>query len=130
MDIIRNIINSDLSLIKEFRDETVEFLSEMDFADNIIFKIRLILDELIINSYKHGNKKDFDKLIDITLLFDEDYCMIKIKDQGEGIDYSKDRNMLSDHGRGIQLVYSLADNFFVMNNTIVAFLKLNESEDI
>lgn len=130
MDIIRNIINSDLSLIKEFRDETVESLSEMDFTDNIIFKIRLILDELIINSYKHGNKKDFDKLIDITLLFDEDYCMIKIKDQGEGIDYSKDRNMLSDHGRGIQLVYSLADNFFVMNNTIVAFLKLNESEDI
>lgn len=130
MDIIRNIINSDLSLIKEFRDETIEFLSEMDFTDNIIFKIRLILDELIINSYKHGNKKDFDKLIDITLLFDEDYCMIKIKDQGEGIDYSKDRNMLSDHGRGIQLVYSLADNFFVMNNTIVAFLKLNESEDI
>lgn len=130
MDIIRNIINSDLSLIKEFRDETIEFLNEMDFTDNIIFKIRLILDELIINSYKHGNKKDFDKLIDITLLFDEDYCMIKIKDQGEGIDYSKDRNMLSDHGRGIQLVYSLADNFFVMNNTIVAFLKLNESEDI
>ena len=130
MEIIRNIINSDLSLIKEFRDETVEFLSEMDFTDNIIFKIRLILDELIINSYKHGNKKDFDKLIDITLLFDEDCCMIKVKDQGEGIDYSKDRNMLSDHGRGIQLVYSLADNFFVMNNTIVAFLKLNESEDI
>ena len=130
MDIIRNIINSDLSLIKEFRDETVEFLDEMDFTDNIIFKIRLILDELIINSYKHGNKKDFDKLIDITLLFDEDYCMIKVKDQGEGIDYSKDRNMLSDHGRGIQLVYSLADNFFVMNNTIVALLNLNESEDI
>lgn len=130
MDIIRNIINSDLSLIKEFRDETVNFLKQMDFKDSMIFKIRLVLDELIINSYKHGNKKDFDKLIDITLLFDEDYCMIKIKDQGEGIDYSKDRNMLSDHGRGIQLVYSLADNFFVMNNTIVAFLKLNESEDI
>lgn len=128
MEIIRNLIHSDLSLIKEFRDNTISLLEEQNYNEDFIFKIRLVLDELIINSYKHGNHKIYKKLIDIIIVIDEDYCMIKVKDEGDGIDYAKYRDILSDHGRGIQLVYSLADNFLVQDNTTVAFLELNDQK--
>ena len=42
MEIIRNLIHSDLALIKEFRDETIECLKELDYDEDLLFKIRLI----------------------------------------------------------------------------------------
>mgnify|MGYP002711946322 FL=1 len=126
MEIIRNLIHSDLALIKEFRDETLDFLKDSSYDDDVIFKIRLILDELITNSYKHGNQKNYEKMIDIIMLLDRDYCMIKVKDEGEGINYTKEGDMLSDHGRGIKLVYNLADNIIVQDSTISAFLLLDK----
>ena len=128
MEIIRNLLHTDLLLIKEFRDDTIVFLEKLKLNDDLIFKIRLVLDELIVNSYKHGNNKDFDKIIEVIVLIDDKYCMIKVKDEGDGIDYTKDRDMLADHGRGIQLVYNLCDNIIVKDNTIVAFLLLDEQK--
>ena len=124
MEIIRNLLHSDLLLIKEFRDDTTEFLENLNLDEDMIFKLRLILDELIVNSYKHGNSKDFDKIIEVIVLIDKDYCMIKVKDEGEGINYGKDRNLLSDHGRGIQIVNTLSDNLIVKDNMVAAFVQL------
>lgn len=124
MEIIRNLLHSDLLLIKEFRDDTTEFLENLNLDEDMIFKLRLILDELIVNSYKHGNAKDFDKIIEVIVLIDKDYCMIKVKDEGEGINYGKDRNLLSDHGRGIQIVNTLSDNLIVKDNMVAAFVQL------
>ena len=94
--------------------------------DDIIFKIRLVLDELITNSYKHGNQKKYEKMIDIIMLLDRNYCMIKVKDEGDGINYTNEGDILSDHGRGIKLVYNLADNLIVQDNIISAFLLLDK----
>lgn len=125
MEIIRNLLHTDLLLIKEFRDDTTDFLKKLKLDDDLIFKIRLILDELIVNSYKHGNNKDFDKIIEVIVLIDKECCMIKVKDEGEGINYGKDRDLLAHHGRGIQLVNTLSDNLIVKDNMITAFLNLN-----
>ena len=122
MEIIRNLLHSDLLLIKEFRDDTTEFLENLNLNEDMIFKLRLILDELIVNSYKHGNAKDFDKIIEVIILIDKDYCMIKVKDEGEGINYGRDRNLLSDHGRGIQIVNTLSDNLIVKDNMVASFV--------
>ncbi|MFO3716662.1 ATP-binding protein [Anaerococcus cruorum] len=126
MEIIRNLIHSDLDIIKEFRDETIDFLKNSNYDDDIIFKIRLVLDELITNSYKHGNQKKYEKMIDIIMLLDRNYCMIKVKDEGDGINYTNEGDILSDHGRGIKLVYNLADNLIVQDNIISAFLLLDK----
>lgn len=122
MEIIRNLLHSDLILIKEFRDDTTRFLENLNLDEDMIFKLRLILDELIVNSYKHGNAKDFDKIIEVIVLIDKDYCMIKVKDEGEGINYGKDRDLLSNHGRGIQIVNTLSDNLIVKDNMVAAFV--------
>ena len=125
MEIIRNILHTDLSLIKEFRDETIDIFNNMGLSDDYIFKIRLILDELIVNSYKHGNNKDFDKTIDVVIMVNKDSCMIKVKDEGEGIYYQKCTDKLADHGRGIHLVKNLSDNLIVRDNIIAAFLSFD-----
>ncbi len=129
MEIVRNLINTDLGLIKQFRDDTTSMLHDLDYDDDFIFKIRLILDELIINSYKHGNNKEFDKIIEVMLCFDGDLAVIKVKDEGDGIIYSKERDLMSDHGRGIQLVYTLADSLYVKDNTIVVMINTNEEDE-
>ena len=49
--------------------------------------------------------------------------MIKVKDEGEGIDYLFENDGLHDHGRGIKLVYSLADELIIKDNIIIAFVK-------
>ena len=87
MELIRNTMPTDLKMIKKFRDGLVLNLKNKNIDENLIFKIRLILDELIINSYEHGNRCEYDKIIDTTFIMDDTCCLIKVKDEGEGIDY-------------------------------------------
>ncbi|MDU5460207.1 MULTISPECIES: ATP-binding protein [Anaerococcus] len=123
MELIRNIMPTDLKMIKKFRDGLVLNLKNKNIDENLIFKIRLILDELIINSYEHGNRCEYDKIIDTTFIMDDTCCLIKVKDEGEGIDYLFENDGLHDHGRGIKLVYSLADELIIKDNIIIAFVK-------
>ena len=123
MELVRTVIPTDLKYIKDFRDKLIEILEEKSVEDDLIFKIRLILDGLIINSYKHGNRCQYDKNIDTTFVLDEDYCLIKVKDEGEGIDYFLDNDAFTDHGRGIKLVYSLAEELIIKGNMITALVK-------
>ena len=125
MELIRNTMPTDLEAIKGFRDELVLNLKNKKIDEDLIFKIRLILDELIINSYEHGNRCQYDKIIDTTFIVDDDCCLIKVKDEGEGIDYLYENDGLNDHGRGIKLVYSLADDLIIKDNIIIALVKRN-----
>lgn len=122
MEIIRTLIPTNLKLIKEFRESVLESLEEKEIDSDFLFKTKLVFDELIANSYKHGNQYDENKLIEIVVILDDDFCMIKIKDEGEGIDYVYQKDCMADHGRGIKLVYSLSDGVLIRENIIAALL--------
>ena len=68
MEIIRTVIHSDLKDIKKFRDKFITMLEDRLFEDSEIYRLRLILDELTANSYKHGNKKDISISLDLSFL--------------------------------------------------------------
>lgn len=122
MEIIRTMIPTRLDLIKEFRNSVMESLKKKNLDKDFLFKSQLVLDELIANSYKHGNKCDENKMIESVVVADDDFCLIKIKDQGKGIDYVYPKDMLADHGRGIKLVYNLADSVLIRGNIVAALL--------
>ena len=123
MEIIRAVINSDLKDIKKFRDKFIDMLEARLYEENQIFRLRLILDELTANSYKHGNKKDKSRLIDISVLFDDSYLLIKVKDQGQGIKSKKEVEKFSESGRGIDLVKKLSDEVIIEKSTIACLIR-------
>ena len=122
MEIIRTVINTDLKCIKDFRDKLIFLLREKNFDEDYIFKIKLILDELTTNSYKHGNLKDYQKLIEIIIQLSDTYSLIKVKDEGEGIIPKNCQDLYSESGRGIDLVKKLADRTIIKSNSIACLI--------
>lgn len=123
MEIIRTVIHSDLKELKKFRDGFIDCLREHYYEEGKIFRLRLILDELTANSYKHGNKKDKDRLIEISIVFDEAYILIKVKDEGSGIKFMKEAEKFSESGRGIDLVKKLSDRVIINKSTIACLIR-------
>lgn len=122
MDIISCEINTDINSIKKFNNEALEVIKRRFDDKDFVFKLRLILDELIINSYKHGNKKVFDRKINCLVLVDDDYCLVKVKDEGDGINIKNSDDPLAENGRGIMLVSAISDELVVEENVIAALV--------
>lgn len=79
-------------------------------------RLRLIVSELYMNAYVHGNEKDPAKVIDVVLrIGDGDFTVI-VKDQGPGVSEQKFKELADSvsayddpSGRGIKIVHKLCD---------------------
>lgn len=109
--------------------------------ENTIYEIRVILNELIINAYKHGNKEDFLKNITVRAgMIGREYALFIIEDEGEGYDYRHIINKLGssqddmlhycsikENGRGLMIVQCLCDkiNFNSSGNKVTVLKRLS-----
>lgn len=86
------------------------------------FDIQVIINELLINAIKHGNKYDKHKLVKITAGLAKNHSLILcVEDEGYGYDYKSllksetdsidvaDSFNMDESGRGLMIVSNLSD---------------------
>ena len=117
----RLVINSDLL---EIRDEIEKLLTEIKgfiSKEDLLQEVKLILNELVLNSAIHGNELDREKKVELKLQIDNNSMKLLVKDEGEGFLYDKanyDPLKLKESGRGLIIVDGLSDEFYVNHNTV------------
>lgn len=104
-----------------------------------LFELKVILNELILNAIKHGNKEDDSKFVKILVgLTKKDNAILLIEDCGKGFNYrclmEMDQNdcifddicEMKETGRGILIVKNLSDRmkFNGKGNRVVIVKKL------
>ncbi|NLJ97969.1 MAG: ATP-binding protein [Tissierellia bacterium] len=114
---------SDLEDIKIFIKNVLDKLKTIIEDEDLMFDLRLILNELIINGVIHGNKYNRRKCVDLYLEIIENTIRIEVRDQGQGIDFdveSYNPEELKVCGRGLVIVNGLSDEMYIQDNSIVA----------
>ncbi len=115
-------VTSDLKSIKIFLEKILSDIKNYIEDENIIFDIRLILNELVINSATHGNKLCVNKYINLEILIKGEKVRILVEDEGSGIEHditSYDPKELKCCGRGLLIVNSLSDQCLVEKNKVI-----------
>ncbi|MFH0772133.1 MAG: ATP-binding protein [Candidatus Omnitrophota bacterium] len=108
-------IPSDPIYITEASSRIINSLKDFNLKEDVIFDIRLSVEEAVINAIKYGNnfKKDLPILINYSITGDR--LEIIVKDMGKGFDYSSlpdptsQENILKSGGRGLFLIRNLMD---------------------
>ncbi len=87
---------------------TAELLNFEEEYSNV--NIPLAMNEVLINSIKHGNAGDETRFVEIRILADDTKLQITVCDEGNGFDVSKvpdprhAQNLLKEGGRGLLLI--------------------------
>lgn len=110
------------STVKDIIKETKLIINDED----LLFNLRLILNEILINAFEHGNKKDIHKLLHLSLVIDDIELKLRVKDEGDGIRNKKasnNKDELLSHGRGLLIVESLTDCFQIEDNIVRCIMR-------
>ncbi len=88
-------------------------------CEDVIFEIKVILNELIVNAVQHGNKCNDCKNTYVTFKIIDNYLYVSVMDEGSGFNHTKTalinkdlecvNNLYCDHGRGLVIVRELCD---------------------
>lgn len=105
-------LSENIRIIESFIDNAKD---KFRLNDDIYGNIMISVTESVNNAIIHGNKKDKDKNVTLSLSLNEGIIRFKITDQGEGFDYASlpdptaPENIEKPGGRGIFLMRHLAD---------------------
>lgn len=125
----RHCISSDLNSIKILIEKIIGDLQSYIKLEEVLFDIRLILNELVVNSAIHGNKLNNDLSISVSVEIDEESVSIFVKDEGRGITKEipkyNPKNLTTD-GRGLFLIECLSDKFEINNNEFCVVKLISE----
>jgi DNA-binding response OmpR family regulator len=104
--------------------------------DQMLSNLSVVLDEMLMNAYVHGNKEKEDRSVLLRYSFDVDRFQITIEDEGEGFDTKRviqeltslERHQLLE--RGLFLLSILTDEFrYNEQGNAVTFSFLRPLED-
>ena len=122
------VIKSNLQDIDEAVSFILKKLSNVIRDEELMFNVRLVINEIVINSYEHGNKCCKEKGINLKVCLNMDCIHINVKDEGDGINYIFNENEIMNmttSGRGLRIVKNLVDELEINNNEIIAKIRTN-----
>ncbi|CAC9931409.1 hypothetical protein PEPNEM18_00977 [Aedoeadaptatus nemausensis] len=126
-NLIEGSVPSDMFLLKEFIADAMGEVASYVTDRDLLFDIRLIIDELLLNGADHGNEWDREKQVYLRMDFISDGVRIVVQDEGRGIQYFPEGDpctMDCCSGRGLFLVESLCRSVAYEGNTIECYLEL------
>lgn len=109
------VVDSDVYAISKVCGRLLDEVRAKNFDSDQIFAIHLALEEALLNAYKHGNKFDSTKKIDIDYFVSDEKFEISVADQGTGFspdslpDPRAEENLYKPCGRGVLLMRSYMD---------------------
>ena len=109
------VVDSDVYAVSKICGRILDEVREKSFDPDEVFAIHLALEEAILNAFKHGNKFDPTKTVDIDYLITDEKCDISVSDEGAGFspdslpDPRDEENLYKPSGRGVLLMRSYMD---------------------
>ena len=134
-------IPSNIGSIKETISDIISSIQNVygELDEEVIFDVKVILNELLLNAIKHGNCCCPDYFVKITAgVLEDDSAFFIIEDQGQGYDYELIRRENLKHveslqdfketGRGILIVENLCNKIYhnKKGNRVIAVKKLSK----
>lgn len=129
--------------LNDFLKQIRKDLETMDFKDDEISRTDIVLRELYLNAFHHGNKGDKQRKIHVKSHIDCSGCRISLEDEGEGFDRSslidpigniesilrRDVEEEYTHGRGIVIAEQFTDSLEYNEKGNAVILKLSRKEN-
>jgi serine/threonine-protein kinase RsbW len=132
---ISETIPSRLELVPEFISSLVERLYHLPLDEYLVFKIKLAIQEAVINAVEHGNKMQSDLSVQVDIVADPQRLTIEVTDQGSGFDYTvipnptEPENIEKLRGRGIFLIRHAMNKIeFTNKGRTIRMIKYLEKE--
>lgn len=102
-------VSSNIESVEVFVDRIVENLYEY-LPNEMIFNIRLVLNELLLNSASHGNQYSKDKKVKLYISIDNETIKLRVEDEGAGtLSICSNKEVCNLGGRGLKIVEALTD---------------------
>ena len=114
-------IKSDLDDVKHNLEDIVEQLNSLLKNEELMFDLRLILNELVVNGVIHGNRLDENKKVELRVVIEDNNIKIKVMDEGHGFEYDRDSYDpldMKSSGRGLFIVDGLSDELSISDDGV------------
>ncbi len=96
--------------LQPLQEELLGAIAQFNYPDASTFALRLVIEEAVSNAFRHGNKMEPGKHVDIAWNIEPDSVTIAVEDQGEGFkpdevpDPTDDDRLELPSGRGVMLI--------------------------
>jgi len=133
MLIVEKKIKSNFEAVHDFVLEAASLIENIDTidVDGLIFKINIMLREVLNNAVEHGNNFDDSKFIYCKILYEEETFIFEIQDEGEGFIandfYMMDEGFtMKNRSRGLELIEKYGFEYRFKKNKVIVEYDLNK----
>ncbi|MFA5099265.1 MAG: ATP-binding protein [Candidatus Omnitrophota bacterium] len=112
---VKERLKTDLKAVNPFLDRVSQDILTLTDSKEEAFKIKLALEEAVVNAMRHGNRLDRERHVAVHIEADKKGVKIDVHDEGKGFDFrvlpdpTRGEKVHLPSGRGVYLMRKLMD---------------------